>query len=590
MKNFLSTFLACVLAIIASSVLMTILSVLIFAGMVATLSSDEVVTVDKNSILKIEFTEDIKDQPAENPFSSINPLTMKISESLTLMDILNTIEKAATDDNIKGIFLNIDYTFSPGIATNEEIRNALLKFKESGKFIVSYADFYTQSTYYLSSVADKVFLNPAGGLDWHGMSSQIMFYKGLLDKLGIEAEVVRCGDFKSAVEPFIMNGMSPANREQMNLLLGTIWGNTVGDIAKSRGVDSTLLQKYASDLTINTQRSAVETKMVDSLLYNDEVMDILAKMSDQDEEPEFVSLSSYINYPVASGKKKLSKNKISIVYAEGEIRDGASEDGIIGGTTLAKTIAKIRKDDDVKAVVLRINSPGGSALASEVIWREVSLLQKAKPVIVSMGDYAASGGYYIAAPADVIIANRGTLTGSIGVFGLMFNAQKTLNDKLGVNVDVVKTNTSADMLTPFRKQTDAEKAYLQTSVNDVYSTFVGHVAEGRNLTTEQVLEIGGGRVWSGISADSIGLIDGYGGLHDAILLAADRAGVAEDFRVVSPESETNPFAILLKQLSKSTSAMIKGNTPKMIEEWAEIEKILNKKGVQAILPYKIEIN
>ncbi len=596
MKNFFTTFFACLAAIVASSIVLSVISLLMFAGMIAALSvSPETAVVQSNTVLKIDLNDPVRDEPVQNPLSGFNPYTMKMTTHLALLDVLNAIEAAADDDRIKGIYLNLNPVLETGMANLEEIRAALETFKESGKFVVSYADFYTQSTYYLSSVADEVYLNPEGEIMWQGMSSQIMFFKGALDKLGVEAEVVRCGEFKSAVEPFISDRMSPANRHQMDVLLGTIWGSVVGDIARSREIDSALLQRYASDLAVAGAESAAEYRMIDGIKYGDEVMDRLEELSGED-DPGFIGLADYMGAGFGHqghGRKKLSKNRIAVVYAEGDIIDGESMPGSIGGQTLADKLADVREDDGVKAVVLRVNSPGGSALASEVIWREMTLLQQEKPVVVSMGNYAASGGYYISCPADVILADRTTLTGSIGVFGLMFNAEKGLKDKLGITVDVAKTNPSADMLTLFRPQTPAEKAYLQNRVNSVYSTFVGHVAHGRNLPEEEVLRIGGGRVWSGISADSIGLIDGFGGLREAILLAADRAGVGEDFRVVAPSEETNPLAMFLKGLLSGEMEGVSSGLPQeaahAAEEYRETMKVLNRQGVQALMPYRIRI-
>lgn len=590
MKNFFTTFLACLAAIVASSILLSIISLLMFAGMIAAVSSSKPVSVEPNSVLKIDFSEAITDSPAVNPLSGFNPYTMKMSHSMGLLDVLNAIEKAGEDENIKGIYLNIS-GMAMGMATAEEIRNELIKFKETGKFIISYADYYSQGTYFLSSVADKVYVNPEGGLEWQGLASQIMFYKGALDKLGVKPEIVRCGEFKSAVEPFITDKMSPANREQMDVLTGTIWGKFVSDIAKSRSIDSLALQQYASTLALTDARAAAEKKMVDGLKYNDEILKELAAMSgkEEDEDPQFISLSDYISYPISGSKTKLSKNKVAIVYAEGNIVDGQSEEGMIGGETLAAKLADVRKDDDIKAVVLRVNSPGGSALASEVIWREMTLLQQEKPVIVSMGNYAASGGYYISCPADAILADRMTLTGSIGVFGLMFNVGDALKDKLGVTVDVVKTNESADMGSMFRALSPAEQNYLQNSVNGIYKTFVGHVAKGRNLSEEEVLKIGGGRVWSGISADHIGLIDGFGGLKDAVLLAADRAGVPEDFRVVTPTDDEDQLTMILKTLFKSKMPAIDAQSAMLLEEYGKIKQMMEQTGVQARMPYTIQI-
>ena len=554
MKNFWSTFLACLLALVVANVVIGVFLVMVLAG-IGTLFSETVPDVQQKTVLRLDFAEPISDDPSRNPLSEMgfnDLISMRVARNYALIDVLKAIETAATDDRISGIYLNVSPNMGMGMATLEEIRDALLQFKESGKFIVSYADYYTQGSYYMATAADKVYLNPQGNVTWLGLASGVVFYKGLLDKLGVQVEAIRHGSFKSAVEPFILDKMSPENRLQMDALLGSIWGHVVKRVSDARGIDSAQLQRYASDLALRSARNTVDLKMVDSLVYASDVERMLCEMTDRDEEPEFVSLGTYIDQP-KTAVQKLSRNKIAVVYAEGQIVDGKSREGLIGGSSLAARLARVRTDDQVKAVVLRVNSPGGSALASEVIWHEVEQIRQLKPVIVSMGNMAASGGYYISCPADVILASPVTLTGSIGVFGLMLNGEKGLQDKLGITVDVAKTNPSADMdmavfgAVGVRPMNQAERDFMQNSVEQVYSAFVGHVAEGRNMTAGQVDSVGGGRVWSGESALRIGLIDGFGGLRDAVALAADRAGVADDFRIVSPEESPDRLTQLLKK-------------------------------------------
>ena len=520
-------------------------------------------------------------------------MSMRVARNYALIDVLKAIETAATDDRISGIYLNVSPNMGMGMATLEEIRDALLQFKESGKFIVSYADYYTQGSYYMATAADKVYLNPQGNVTWLGLASGVVFYKGLLDKLGVQVEAIRHGSFKSAVEPFILDKMSPENRLQMDALLGSIWGHVVKRVSDARGIDSAQLQRYASDLALRSARNTVDLKMVDSLVYASDVERMLCEMTDRDEEPEFVSLGTYIDQP-KTAVQKLSRNKIAVVYAEGQIVDGKSREGLIGGSSLAARLARVRTDDQVKAVVLRVNSPGGSALASEVIWHEVEQIRQLKPVIVSMGNMAASGGYYISCPADVILASPVTLTGSIGVFGLMLNGEKGLRDKLGITVDVAKTNPSADMdmavfgAVGVRPMNQAERDFMQNSVEQVYSAFVGHVAEGRNMTAGQVDSVGGGRVWSGESALRIGLIDGFGGLRDAVALAADRAGVADDFRIVSPEESPDRLTQLLKLFSAETRAeLFRGEMGEAYRDYETLRNMLYQNSVQALSPYRV---
>ena len=391
MKNFWSTFLACLLALVVANVVIGVFLVMVLAG-IGTLFSETVPDVQQKTVLRL--AEPISDDPSRNPLSEMgfnDLMSMRVARNYALIDVLKAIETAATDDRISGIYLNVSPNMGMGMATLEEIRDALLQFKESGKFIVSYADYYTQGSYYMATAADKVYLNPQGNVTWLGLASGVVFYKGLLDKLGVQVEAIRHGSFKSAVEPFILDKMSPENRLQMDALLGSIWGHVVKRVSDARGIDSAQLQRYASDLALRSARNTVDLKMVDSLVYASDVERMLCEMTDRDEEPEFVSLGTYIDQP-KTAVQKLSRNKIAVVYAEGQIVDGKSREGLIGGSSLAARLARVRTDDQVKAVVLRVNSPGGSALASEVIWHEVEQIRQLKPVIVSMGNMAASGG------------------------------------------------------------------------------------------------------------------------------------------------------------------------------------------------------
>ncbi len=621
--NFFKTFWAALLAIVVANVLIAILMVLILAG-IATALGDTPQVVKQNSILKIDLQGGIVDSPSNSPFGSVGINGIEFNRSVTILEALDAIDRASIDPYVEGIYINLSGG-GASAANIEELRNALLRFKESGKFIISYGDVYSQFGYYLSSVADKVYMNPQGLVSWQGLSSNVIFYKGLLDKLGIQPEVMRHGSYKAAVEPYIMDRMSPENRHQMETLLGTIWGNMLHEISLSRGIDSTVLSNYATDLTMKSAEAAYQCGLIDGLMYEDQVMQILGRLTGGDvasldslqaqvlrpvsvstietadssaveqsdvtaleEDPEIISLREYV-HAASPAVKKVSQNKVAVVYADGQIIDGESVDGAIGGATIAAKLAKVRKDDNVKAVVLRVNSPGGSALASEVMWREVELIRKEKPVVVSMGGVAASGGYYISCPADIILASPSTITGSIGVFGLLFNAEKGLKEKLGITVDVAKTNPSADLGSPFRPVSEQERAAIMFGIEQVYETFVGHVAAGRNLTTEAVDKIGGGRVWSGVSALEIGLIDGFGGLSEAIALAADRAGVAQDFRVWQVVDEPDNLTVMLNTLFSSRSAKLRSELGDAFVYYNSLRTVLSQQGVQARMPYEIEI-
>ena len=595
MNQFIRTFLACLLALVVAGVLASVFFVMVIASF-GTVFMEKVLEVKEKSVLRIDFSDPVFDNPDYTPLSlsGFSDLMNMQIRGYALIDVLKAIEAAETDDRIAGIYLNITPNARMGLATMQEIRNALSVFRRSGKFIVSHSDFYTQSSYYLSSVADQVSLNPQGDVTWRGMASGTLFYKGLLDKLEVQVEAIRHGSFKSAVEPFIMDQMSPENRQQIEMLLGSLWGTVVRDISDSRGIDSAALQSFATNLEIKDASYACQLGMVDTLMYGQQVDQMLGEWTEQ-EEPNYVSLRSYIDR-ILMEESNVSKNKIAVVYAEGQIVDGKSREGLVGGETLARQLAALKEDDEVRAVVLRVNSPGGSALASEVIWHEAEALRQEKPLIVSMGNMAASGGYYISAPADMILASPMTETGSIGVFGLMLNGEQGLKNKLGISVDVVKTNPSADMgMTVFgavgvRPLSQSEREYMQYGVEQVYKTFVGHVAEGRNLSVEAVDSIGGGHIWSGTDALNIGLIDGFGGLKEAISFAAERAGVSGDFRIVSPATDESRLTQIVKLLSAEARAqMFRGETGEVYEMYDMLRNILYSNSIQALTPYRVEM-
>lgn len=585
----MKTFLAALLAIVVAGVMMVVFTVNVISGLTAVLGEQVSTAVEPGSVLTIELDQPVSDEPSGSLMSDLDVSSLKVNRKLALLDVLNAIERASTDERIEGIYLNISPYNPLGMATASEIRSALERFKTSGKFVIGYADFYTQGTYYLSSVADELYLNPQGQLLWKGLSSQVMFYKGLLDKLELKPEIFRHGSYKAAVEPFLMDKMSPENRLQTEVLTGTIWGQLLGEIAVSRSADSATLDRYASELALRDAAAAVRTGMVDSLAYRGDIERMLCQRTGQEEEPLLVTLGEYIAQPRAS-VGKLSKNKIAVVYAEGEIVDGKGGKEMVGGDDLAAKLADMRRDEEVKAVVLRINSPGGSALAAEVVWHEMELLRALKPVIVSMGDVAASGGYYMAAPADAILASPTTITGSIGVFGMLLDAREGLKNKLGITVDGVKTNPSADLGSPFRAVSQAERAFIQQGVEQVYGTFVDHVARGRNLRVSRVDSLAGGRVWSGVSALDNGLIDAYGGLKEAILLAADRAGVADDYRVSTPSASGDKLSLILDMLSSRIAApSFEGELGEAFRQYGRLQRMLSRSGVQALMPYDIRI-
>lgn len=583
-----------VLASIVGILLATFILVIIVAGIIYAASSDKTVEVEPNTVLHMAFTTPITERTPNNPLAGLGFLGLDKDKSTGLNDILANIRKAKADPDIKGIFLDESYMTS-GQATTEEIRNALIDFKKSGKFVVAYAEIYTQGFYYLASVADKVYINPKGIFEFHGFSSQITFLKGALDKLGIEAQIIKVGTYKSAVEPLILTKMSDANRMQVTSYLGSLYDHYLTGISKSRGINKDSLFNYANQMRVQIPEDALKLKLVDGLKYKDEILDDLKKRTGTKQKSDLNSIELG-EYTKSSTEKDTlddsssSKNRIAIVYASGEISGGDGDDNTIGSERISKALRKVRLDNKVKAVVLRVNSPGGSSLASDVIWREVMLTKKVKPIIVSMGDVAASGGYYIACAADSIIAQPNTITGSIGIFAILPNMQKLFNDKLGVTFDGVKTGKYADLGDINRPLTPDEKLILQNNVNHGYDDFTKAVAQGRKKTQAYINSIGQGRVWTGSQALKIGLVDRLGNINDAIASAAKKANIKSYSLVAYPEQKS-----FLNQLSgdvtvEARTRMLKselGDSYKVYEQIKGITQMMRTP--QTRLPYDIVI-
>ena len=558
-------------------------------------SADKPVKVEEKSVLKINLSAGFSERTETNPLNSFDFSSFKSKPKIGLNDILKSIKEAATDDNIKGIYID-GKAIPAGIASVEEIRNALIKFKESGKFIISFSDFFSLKTYYLASVADKVYLNPQGQIDFKGLRSEVMFYKGALEKMGIEPQVIRHGKFKSAVEPYLYDKMSDANKEQTITYVGSIWNHMLKGISEERNLSIDELNMYADSLAIRDGAAAVKYKMIDAIMYKDEIIAELEKLTETEEKDKLniITLAKYAKSKRGNAdldellNKK--KDKVAVIYATGQIDMGAGSSEKIGSDGLSAAIREARLDTTVKSVVLRVNSPGGSALASEVIWREVVLLKAEKPVIVSMGDVAASGGYYIACPADAILASEVTITGSIGVFGVLWNGQKLLNEKLGVTIDGVQTNANAGLGTIYRPLTAEEKSIIQHSVEDIYDVFIGHVAQGRNTTPALIDSIGQGRVWSGINAKEIGLVDEFGGLERAIEIAIEKANLGDDYAVLELPKQEDPIKQMLKDFTGETKmAIVKSVLGNEYRIYKNIQNTTKISGIQTRLPYDIEI-
>ena len=556
--------------------------------------SAETETISKpqaNSVLYMKLDYAISDRTTDNPFGSINFNTMESKDMTGLNDILRNIEHAKTDPNIKGIYMELS-SIPTSTATLQEIRDKLIEFKESGKFIVTYSENYSQSAYYMASIADKIYLNPEGALDLHGMASQITFYKHLLDKLDVEMQIVRGPNnrFKSAVEPYFLDKMSEANREQMDKLLGTVWGQILTGISESRNISVEQLNEIADKLdTYFDADKALELGLVDNLYFKDQVLEELKGLTGSNKDINAISNAKYAK---SYKDKNVSKNEVAIIYASGQIYDGkGNEEQGIYSENLSKTIRKAREDENVKAVVLRVNSPGGSAVASAIIGRELDLTKEVKPVIVSMGNYAASGGYWISAKADYIFADPTTLTGSIGVFGTFPNAQGFLNDKIGLTFDVAKTNENADFGSITQPLTEFQYGKLQEMVVKTYNDFTSRVAEGRGLTQTYVDSIGQGRVWAGADAIEIGLVDKLGDMEDAIAYAIEKAELGSDYKVTEWPKQKDFFTRMMESMNESDKldAAVKQKMGVYYDYLKGLDNLQKNTGIQARVPFDMII-
>ena len=589
MKSFFKYVLATVTGIAITIFLFFVISIVIISILVSNASSDKSSLVANNSVLHIDLNHSITERTVPNPFEDLDIPGFSASKSIGLDDMLTRIQAAKEDDRIKGIYLNLGAA-SISFATLQELRDALLDFKDSGKFILSYGETYSQRAYYLASTADKIYVNPEGAIDFRGLSSEVFFLKGALEKLGIDMQIVKVGTYKSAVEPLILKEMSDANRLQVESYLGSIYTHFIGEIAGSRSITADSLKVIADQYLAQNASQAVKFGLADELLYKDELLGKLREKLGLETDADISSIS-ILKYKPTSVRSNVGADRIAIVYANGEIISGDGNDNMIGSETTSRTLRQMRTDDRVKAVVLRVNSPGGSALASDVIWREVSLLSETKPVIVSMGDVAASGGYYIAAAADSIFAQPNTLTGSIGVFGTIPNLQKLYHEKLGITFDNVKTGKYADFMsgTFDRPLTADEQRILQIEVNRIYDTFIQRVADGRKLSKAQVDSIGQGRVWSGQQAVEIGLVDRLGSIDDAIQSAASAAGL-ETYRLIKYPAVKDPFAALMGTSSHEIKTWVtKQHLGEGYTYYNQIQKWMQMKGVQARMPFEIEV-
>lgn len=582
-------FLRNLLAAILGTIIALFLILIIFIGIASAFESNNKVKVEDNSILTLKLDTPIVDYApkGDNPFEELFKNDMPIA----LPAIINAIENAKTDEHIKGISIQVLAPMG-GIAQLQAIRDKLIDFKESGKFITAFADVYTQKNYYLSSVADSVYMNPVGTMDFHGLSTERMYYKDFQDKYGIKMEVIRHGKYKSAMEGFLDNEMSEANREQTESFLSAIWSEFLDDIGASRGKTKAELNKIADEAGTRNNQLVIENGMIDDVVYFDEYNNKLKNLVgvEKDKDLNKISLKNYI----LTGKGRINssaKDKIAILYAQGAIQYGKGNENYIGQESMIKALKEIREKDNIKAVVLRINSPGGSALASDMIWREIELTKAKKPVVVSMGDVAASGGYYIACNADKIFAQPTTITGSIGVFGALPNV-KGLADNMGINAEQVSTN-NGPTYSVFEPMSQEFQDYMKVQIDNIYTTFVNHVSEGRGMSYEAVDAIAQGRVWAGNEALKIGLVDELGSLDDAIMAAAELANITD--------YKSTPYPRYKKDLKNAfdLNPLIEVRKQKILQEelgienykvYQELKSVLAMEGIQARMPYTLKID
>jgi protease-4 len=587
MKSFLKYTLATITGLLITGILFFFISLASLSLMIA--SAEKPVSIKQNSVLVLNTGLFIPEQGMNDPWSSFDPLEFTFKPAPGINDILSNLEKAATDDRIKGLLITNGLMVN-GWGKAEEIRNALLRFKESGKFIISYTDYIlTQEAYYISSVADKIYVNPNAIMEFKGLASEVIFYKNALEKVGVNVQVVRHGKYKGAVEKYMLSSLSDANREQIDRYISATWNHIIANISESRNISTDELNRIADELLVFDLGKASEAGLIDEMKYRDELIEELKTLTgtEEDKKPEQVSMAKYNK--VVIDKKEKAESSIALVYAEGTINMGHGQTGSIGGDSFSAMMRKIRESDDYKAVVIRVNSPGGNAMASDNMWREIELTNREIPVVVSMSNYAASGGYYMSAPATKIFAQPTTLTGSIGVFGIYPEASNLMEEKLGITRDVVKTNENSDMLSLFRGMTGQERMIYQQHVDKTYDVFVNRVSEGRSIDEETVDSMGQGQVYTGKDALDRKLVDYIGGLPEAVEEAAKLASL-DDYEIKEYPEIEDTYTKLMKSLTGDIKAkLIRKELGELAKYYEDINELRSLNGVQARLPYFIEI-
>ena len=578
-------FLRNLLATLTGLFIFSVIAMLFVLAIIAVATTEEEVVVKENSVLHIKLNKPVGERAYQDPF---NELFTQSSSNIGLIELIASIRDAKENDKIKGIYLESGIPIA-GFASLEAIRNALNDFKTSGKFITCYSEIYTEGGYYLASTADDIYVNPRGYFEFNGIGAKITFFKGMFDKWEIEPEIFRVGDFKSAVEPFIRKDMSPENRAQLESLLNSIYDHFLDKVADSRSIPVEKLMAISDSMKVRTPKQALEKELVTGLKYFDEVLDGLKSRLELEEDDK-INFIGFENYHKSITSKNTSKNRVAVIIGSGEILGGKGDNSTIGSTSFAKEIRKARKDDKVKAVVVRVNSPGGSALASDVIWREIMLTKEVKPVIASLSDYAASGGYYITMGCDAIVAEPSTITGSIGIFLMMFNLGNFMENNLGITTDAVNTGTYTDLYTFTRALSEGEKHIIQTGVNEGYEDFVTKAANNRNMTVEDLKKVASGRVWSGKQALENGLIDKLGGLDEAIGLAVEAADITEDYKIKYYPRQKSFIEQIKEEFSNDLeSKFLKHKTGDLYPLIKQIKSLENLKGIQARMLYEITL-
>ena len=580
--SFLKSFFASCLGTVVA------LGVLILVGILilSLVASEKEVVITDNSVLHLRLESPITEQEVEDPLSELFPGAG--NQSIGLIQLKQAIETAKTDNKIKGIYLNINY-LQAGISTVDEIRESLLDFRSSGKWIVAYSDVYTEGAYYLASAADKVYLNPEGQIEFNGLATEVIFFKRMFDKLEIKPQVFRVGDFKSAVEPFLRDNLSDENKLQLNSMLNSIYGEMLNKISESRKISKANLKEISDDMMVQNAKQALKYGLVDSLYYDDQLKDELRERLKVDKDKD-ISFVKYSKYRKSVKAYKSSKNEVAVIVADGTILPGEADQGIVGSATICEEIRKARTNDKVKAIVLRINSPGGAFQAGDQMWREVVLATQEKPVIASMSDYAASGGYYLAMACDTIVAQPTTITGSIGVFSVLFDLSQFMGNKLGITSEEVKTGKIGELITVTRSLTEVEKDIWQKQTNEIYEIFTAKAASGRHMSQEDIKKIASGRVWTGSQAKDNGLVDVLGGLDDAIKLAAQKGGVASDYKLRYYPKQKNFLEKLMGDFEQNNKAKTLqtelGEYYPWYQRW---QKVKQYQGVQTRMPFEFEI-